>query len=115
MGLMTLKLATLNVRRLRDSSKCARLLAALKNLRVDVAAMQKTHYICAADCHVLENDFYVFSAYGRRSSAGVSLLVGHSNDVAIAFAGDGADWLRPMMPLKFSSSGWLWFMRPISL
>ena len=36
MSLMTLNLATLNVRGLRDSSKCARLLAELKNLSVDV-------------------------------------------------------------------------------
>ena len=49
MGLMALKLATLNVIELRDSSKWARLLAELKNLRVDGAAMQETHFICAAD------------------------------------------------------------------
>ena len=35
MGLMALNLATLNVRGLRDSSKCARLLGELKNLSVD--------------------------------------------------------------------------------
>ena len=88
---MTLNFATLNVRGLRDSSKCARLLAKLKNLRVHVAAVQETHFICAADCWVLENDFNVFSAYGSRGSAGVSLLVGHSldADVDVVFAGDG--------------------------
>ena len=86
---MALNLATLNVRGLRDSSKCAHLLAELKNLSVNVAAMQQTHFICAADCRVLENDFNVFSAYGSRSSAGVSLLVGHSLDVDLVFAGDG--------------------------
>ena len=69
---MTLNPATLNVRGLKDSSKWARLLAEIKNLRVDVAAVQETHLICAVDCRVLENDFNVFSAYGSRSSAGVS-------------------------------------------
>ena len=88
---MTLNLTTLNVRGLRDSSKCARLLAELKNLRVDFTAVQETHFICAEDCRVLENDFNVFSAYGSRSSAGVSLLVGRSfdADVDVVFAGDG--------------------------
>ena len=90
-GLMTLNLATLNVRGLRDSSKCAHLLAELKNLRIHVAAVQETHFICAADSRVLENDFNVFSAYGSRSSAGVSLLVERSldADVDVVFAGDG--------------------------
>ena len=88
---MALNLATLNVRRLRDSNKCARLLAELKTLSIDVAAVQETHLIFDADCRVLENDFNVFSAYGSRSSAGVSLLVGCSLDVDVdvVFAGDG--------------------------
>ena len=91
MGLMALNLATLNVRRLRDSSKCARLLGELKNLIVDVTAVQETHFICAADCRVLEGDFNVFSAYGSHGSAEVSLLVRRSLDanVDIVFAGDG--------------------------
>ena len=91
MGLMALNLATLNVRGLRDSSKCTRLLAELKTLGVDVAAVQETHFTCGADCRVLEKDFNVFSAYGSRASAGVSLLVGRSldADVDVVFAGDG--------------------------
>ena len=68
----------LNVRGLSDSSKGARLLGELSNLRVEVAAAQETHLICAVDSRVLENDFNVFSAYGSCSSAGVSLLVGGS-------------------------------------
>ena len=60
---MTLNLGTLNMRGLRDSSKCTRLLAELKNLRVFIAAVQETHFICVADCRVLENDFNVFSAW----------------------------------------------------
>ena len=41
MGLMTLNLAMLNVRGLRDSSKRARLLAELKNLRVKLLQCKK--------------------------------------------------------------------------
>ena len=56
-----------------------------------VAAVQETHFTCDADCRVLESDFNVFSAYGSRISAGVSLLVGRSldADVDVVFAGDG--------------------------
>ena len=87
---MALNLASLNVRGLRDSSKCTRFLAELKNLGVDVAAVQETHFTCGADCGVLESDFNVFSAYGSRTSAGVSLLVGRSLDAdVVVFAGDG--------------------------
>ena len=78
---MTLKLAILNVRGLRDSSKCMCLLGELKTLGVDVAAVQETHFTCG--------DFNVFSAYGSRTSAGVSLLIGRSLDVDVVFAGDG--------------------------
>ena len=47
---------------------------------------------------MLEKDFAVFSAYGCRNSAGVSLLVGRSlyADINFVFAG----WLWPMLPLK---------------
>ena len=52
--------------------------------------MQETLFISAADCQVLEGDFNVFSAYGSCSSAGVSLLVGHSLDADVdVFASDG--------------------------
>ena len=46
MGLMALKLATLN----------ARLLGELSNLSVNVAAVQKTHFNSAAVCQMLEVD-----------------------------------------------------------
>ena len=58
---MALNLATLNVKGLRGSGKCALLFAELSNLSVNVAAMQETHCICAADCLMLE-DIDVFSA-----------------------------------------------------
>ena len=117
MDLMALNLATLNVRGLRDSSKCAHLLAELKNLGVDVAAVQETHFICAVDCRVLGSDFNVFSAYGSHSSTGVSLLVGRSldADVDVVFASDGGRLVVAHVAVKVLSSGWLWFMRPISL
>ena len=88
---MALNLATLNVRGLRDPGKCTRLLGEIKTLGVDVAAVQETHFTCGADCRVLESDFNVFSAYGRRTSVGVSLLVGRSldADVDVVFSGDG--------------------------
>ena len=87
---MSLNLATVNARRMRDSKKCAHLLVELSNLGDNVAAVQETHFICAVDCRVLENNLAVFSAYGNYSSAGVSLLVGRSldADVNVIFAGD---------------------------
>ena len=99
---MALNLATLNVRGLRDSSKCTRLLGELKNLGVDVTAVQETHFTCSADCRVLESDFNVFSAYDSRTSAGVSLLVGRSfdADVDIVFAGDGGRLVVPNVAVK---------------
>ena len=87
---MALNLATLNVRGMRDSNKCAHLLGELKNLSVNIAAVQETHFICTADCQLLEGDFNIFSACGSCSSARVSLQVGHSldADVDVVFAGD---------------------------
>ena len=94
-GILTLKdfrpiVATLNVRGQRDQSKCMRLLGELKNLGVDVVAVQETHFTCSVDCRVLEGDFNVFTAYGSCISAGVSLLVRRSldTDVDVVFAGD---------------------------
>ncbi len=43
-----------------DPSECARLLDELSNLCSDVVAVQKTHFICAADSRVLEKDFIAF-------------------------------------------------------
>ena len=88
---MALNLATLNVRGLRGPSKCTRLRVELKNLGVDVAAVQETHFPCGADCRVLESDFNVFSAYGSRTRVVVFLLIGRSldADVDVVFADDG--------------------------
>ena len=99
---MALNLVTLNVRGLRDSSKCESLLAELKNLNVDVAVVQETHFICAANCRVLESDFNVFSEYDSRSSAGVSLLVGRSldADVDVVFAGDWGQLVEADVAVK---------------
>ena len=50
MGLMALNLASLKVRGLRDSNKCTHLLGELKNLGVDVAVVQETHFTCDVGC-----------------------------------------------------------------
>ena len=87
---MALNLAILNVRDLTDPSRCSHLLGEFSNTGVIVAAVQETHFICAADCRVMEGDFVGFSAFGSRCGAGVSLLVGRSlnANVNLVFAGD---------------------------
>ena len=93
------------------------MLGELKNLSIDVAAVQETHFTCGADSRVLESDFNVFSAYGSRTSVGVSLIVGRSldADVDVVFAGDGGrTGCGRCLPLKVSSSVWLRFILPIS-
>ena len=99
---MALNIASLNARGLRDASRCAHLLSDLSNLYVNVAAVQETHFICEVDCRVLENDFVVYSAFGSRLSAGVSLLVGRSLDaiVDVVFAGDGGRLLVADVAVK---------------
>ena len=76
MVLMSLNHATLNAKGQMDSSKCARLLGELLSLIWHVAGVQETHLICPADCWVLKDDYVVLSAYGSRSSVGVSLIIG---------------------------------------
>ena len=55
-------------------TECAHLLSHLSKLIVNVAAVQEIHFTCAADCLMLEDGYVVLSAYGSRSSVGVSLL-----------------------------------------
>ena len=64
--------------------------------------VQETHFTCETDCRVLESDFVVYSAFGSRLSAGVSLLVGRSLDaiVNIVFAGDGGRLLVADVAVK---------------
>ena len=91
---MALNLATLNSRRLRDRGKCARLLSELLNHSANVGAVQETHFNCTADCWVLEDDYIVLSANGRRRGVVVSLLIECSlnADTNLVLADDG-DWL----------------------
>ena len=98
---MSLNLATLNASELRDPSNCAHLLGELSKLMLNVAAVQDSHFTCAADCRVLEWDLVVLSAFGSRSSAGVYLLFGRSLDanVNVVFAGDGG-WLGDFTRLQ---------------
>ena len=87
---MTLKVASLKARGLRDPNKCVRLLGKLLNLSVDINAVQETHFTYTEDCRVLEDDFVVFSAFGSHYSTEVSLQVGRSLNaiVNLVFAGD---------------------------
>ena len=66
---MTLNLASMNMKGLRDSSKFVCLLGELSNLCVEVVIVQETHFFHAADPWVLEDDFVIFSAHGSRCSA----------------------------------------------
>ena len=91
--------SNLNMRGLRDPSKCAHLLSELSNLSVGVAAVQETQFTCAADFQVLENDYVILSAYG---SIGVSLLIGHSlnADVNLVLADDGSQLVVADVAIK---------------
>ena len=64
--------------------------------------MQETHFVCEADCRVLKIDFVVYSAFGSRFGAGLSLLVGRSLDaiVNVVFAGDGGRLLVADVAVK---------------
>ena len=66
-------------------------LGELSNISVYVAAVQETHFTCATDCRVLEDDYVVLSGYGNRSSFGVSLIIGRSlnAEVNLVLAYDG--------------------------
>ena len=113
---MALNVASLNVRGLRDSSKCAHLLGELKNLGVDACMqMQETHFTC--EC--------------RLSGAGKATLTFTQHTAARNQRwGLSASWtqpwcwcwrcfcrwrgpaeLWPMLPWKVSSFVWLRFMR----
>ena len=87
---MAQNLATLNARGLRDPSKCSYLIDKLSNFRVDVPAVQETHFTCAANCRVMEGDYVVLSSCSRRSSVVVTLLIGRNlnADVNLVLADD---------------------------
>ena len=50
-------------------------------------------FTCFADCWVLVDDYVILSAYGSRSSIGVSLLIGSSinADINLVIVDDGSD------------------------
>ena len=99
---MTLNIASLNVRGLKDPSKCANLLGECSNLCVNVPAVQETHFISTEDCQVLESNFVVFSAFGSRCSGGISCQVGHSLNamVDLVFASDGGQLVGADVTIK---------------
>ena len=86
-----LNLATLNARGLRNSGDAARVLGDLRDLEVDIAALQETHFICRSDEHVFDSDYVVVSSYGDYLSRGVSLLVKRSLGARIDVVSVGSD------------------------
>ena len=114
---MTLNVASLNVRGLKDPSECVCLLGELSNFFVNVTTVQETHFTCVADCRVLEDEFVVFSAFGSHCSAGVSLLVGRSLNAMVnfVFAGDGGRLVVADVAIKCFEFRVSRFMRPIVL
>lgn len=54
---MSLKIAGLNARGLRDRSKAVRLLRDLLSFSVDVAAIQEKHFTCVVDARVLSIEY----------------------------------------------------------
>lgn len=80
---MSIKLANLNVRSLRDRRKVAHMLRDLLSFGVDLAAIQWTHFVCDVDASVLPNDFVVYSVYWDRQSRGVYLLLKRSLDARV--------------------------------
>ena len=102
MVLTALNLATLKARGLRGPSKCAHLLGELSNLSVNVTAVQETHFTCAVDCQVLEDNYVILSAYDSRSSIGVSLLIGRNlnADVNLVLADDGGQLVVADVAIK---------------
>ena len=75
---MTLHFASLDVWGLMDQRHAARVRSKLSNLEVNVAVMQETHFICMADCTMLEENYVVLAAFSNHHSAEASLLVGRS-------------------------------------
>ena len=72
---MALNAATLNGNGLRDIGKRSKLLFELDRFSVDVAAIQETHFIPTDRFPALEENFFIFSAFGTIFARGVSLLV----------------------------------------
>lgn len=62
--MMAIKLAIFNAKGMRDQSKVACLFCDLLSFRVDISAIQETHFVCNINSCVLSNDFIVYSAYG---------------------------------------------------
>ena len=79
---MALNLASLNGRGLRDSSKCARLLGELRNLCVDVAAVQETHFTCGADIDFVSCPTFHLIAWTDHKLIRVSLRLANRPSLA---------------------------------
>ena len=73
---MILNLSNLNVRGLRDQSKCVRLPGELLSLCVDVVTVQETQFNYRTVCRLMEDDYVALSVFSSRCCTGVSLLIG---------------------------------------
>ena len=114
---MSLNLATLNVRGLRDPSKCARLLGELSNLSVELLQCKRlaSFALRTVGCWRSTLPFFQHTAAAVALGSLCKLDAALMLMLTLFLQVTGAGWLWPMLPLKVSSSGWLWFMRPISL
>ena len=113
---MALNIASLNVRGLRDSNKCAHLLAELSNLWVNVAAVQETHFTCEADCQVLEDDSSFQYSAAASVLGGLCLLDTASMRLSIlSFTGDRSRLIVADVAVKNCSYPKLKVMCPILL
>ena len=74
----------------RSLEKGIKLLGELSNLKVKVAAVQETRFICAVDYLVLEYDSFFFQHTAAATTLGVSLQIGRSlcADKSVVFVGD---------------------------
>lgn len=72
---MSIMLACLNARGLRDWDKAARLFRDLLSFGVDVTTIEETQFVCETDACVLSSEFVVHSGYGDQRDKGVFLLV----------------------------------------
>lgn len=62
---MSIKLASLNVRGLKDSDKLS-VCCVILSFEVDVTEIQETHFVCDVGACMLSSDFVVYSAYGNK-------------------------------------------------
>lgn len=78
----SLRLASLNVRGLRDASRKLRVARDLQRLGVDICCIQETHFIPSDYQGVLLRDFQLYSAHYDTHARGVTWLVKRTLDAS---------------------------------